>query len=205
MATPMSAALSAGASFTPSPVMATSSPCGLQRGHQAQLVLGAGAGDHIGALRRARRARRRRASRAPRRSARCSCRRGPAGAPMAAAVTAWSPVIITTRMPAPRHSATAAIASGRGGSIMPTRPSRVKPRRDVGSSPAPWCRAAARSAPAPARAGRQRPRRACAPPRPRASIGPPPASSTHSASTRLRRALEQHEGVAARGRGAASP
>jgi len=35
----------------------------------------------------------------------------PSLAPMACAVTAWSPVIITTRMPARRHPATASMAS----------------------------------------------------------------------------------------------
>ena len=41
MAMPMSAALSAGASFTPSPVMATISPLALSAAHEAQLLLGA--------------------------------------------------------------------------------------------------------------------------------------------------------------------
>ena len=40
IATPMSADLSAGASFTPSPVIATMSPVGLQRVDDPQLVLG---------------------------------------------------------------------------------------------------------------------------------------------------------------------
>ena len=38
---------------------------------------------------------------------------------MAAAVTAWSPVIIRTSMPALWHLAMAALASARGGSTMP--------------------------------------------------------------------------------------
>ena len=46
---------------------------------------------------------------------------------IAAAVAGWSPVIITGVIPAARHSATAAGASGRGGSIMPTTPSSVSP------------------------------------------------------------------------------
>ena len=46
---------------------------------------------------------------------------------MAEAVTTWSPVIITGLIPAFRQVATAAFASGRGGSIMPTRPKRVRP------------------------------------------------------------------------------
>ena len=52
-----------------------------------------------------------RASRAPRRSA--------------LAVSGWSPVIITARMPAASQVCTAARASARGGSIIATRPSSV--------------------------------------------------------------------------------
>ena len=45
---------------------------------------------------------------------------------MAAAVAAWSPVIITVRMPAAFAFAIARAASGRGGSIMPTNPLNVR-------------------------------------------------------------------------------
>ena len=45
---------------------------------------------------------------------------------MALAVTTWSPVIMTGLMPARRHCLTASRASGRGGSIMPTRPRKVR-------------------------------------------------------------------------------
>ena len=51
MATPMSACLSAGASLTPSPVIATTSPRRLERAHEPQLVLGGDAREH-GRLRR---------------------------------------------------------------------------------------------------------------------------------------------------------
>ena len=51
----------------------------------------------------------------------------PSCAAMALAVTPWSPVIMTTRMPAALHCATASIASWRGGSMMPTMPSSVSP------------------------------------------------------------------------------
>ena len=44
---------------------------------------------------------------------------------MDSAVSGWSPVIITTRMPARSQVSRAARASGRGGSDMPTRPSSV--------------------------------------------------------------------------------
>ena len=43
----------------------------------------------------------------------------PSSSAMAAAVVAWSPVIIRTWMPAEWHSAIAALASARGGSTMP--------------------------------------------------------------------------------------
>ena len=46
IATPMSASRSAGASFTPSPVIATTWPARLQRAGDAQLVLGCDPGDH---------------------------------------------------------------------------------------------------------------------------------------------------------------
>ena len=46
---------------------------------------------------------------------------------MARAVSAWSPVIIFTRMPAAWQASTAPMARGRGGSIMPTRPRKVRP------------------------------------------------------------------------------
>ena len=49
----------------------------------------------------------------------------PSSPAIAAAVVAWSPVIIRTRIPASRHSAIAVLASGRGGSTMPTMASRV--------------------------------------------------------------------------------
>ena len=46
---------------------------------------------------------------------------------MACAVTAWSPVIMRTWMPAACASAIAAFAAGRGGSTMPTSASIVSP------------------------------------------------------------------------------
>jgi hypothetical protein len=49
----------------------------------------------------------------------------PSSRAIAAAVSGWSPVIITTRTPAPSHVRTAGAASGRGGSIMATRPRNV--------------------------------------------------------------------------------
>jgi hypothetical protein len=99
IATPTSARFSAGASLTPSPVMATTAPVGLQRLDQAQLVLG---------LVRAKTSCLRAASRSASSSSRSSsapvitagARRRAELAAMARAVAAWSPVIILTRMPA---------------------------------------------------------------------------------------------------------
>ena len=45
---------------------------------------------------------------------------------IASAVTAWSPVIMRTWMPAAWAIAIAAFASARGGSTMPTRASSVR-------------------------------------------------------------------------------
>ena len=127
MAMPTSARFSAGASLTPSPVIATTCSCGLQRLDQPQLVLGRGAGEHVD-LRRARGAARRRPSpRSRPRSAPPPEVSSPSSSAIASAVSAWSPVIILTSMPARRQSATAAIASGRGGSMKPASPSSVRP------------------------------------------------------------------------------
>ena len=52
---------------------------------------------------------------------------------IAAAVSLWSPVIMTARMPALRHVATASFTAARGGSIIPTRPRKVSSRSE--SSP----------------------------------------------------------------------
>ena len=67
---------------------------------------------------------------------------------MCRAVNGWSPVIITGRIPAVLHTRTASWTSGRGGSIIPTRPTRISSRRSSPSRPgraplagaAPRCR-----------------------------------------------------------------
>ena len=125
MAMPTSAAFSAGASFTPSPVIATTSPACLSCCTRRSLWLG---------CRRAQRSvwRRRSLRRASSsdsisapvstsgRSLRPTCRA------MARAVAGWSPVIMITRMPACRHSASAAGTSSRGGSSRASRPRNWK-------------------------------------------------------------------------------
>ncbi|MBT9134298.1 MAG: hypothetical protein DDT38_01029 [Firmicutes bacterium] len=47
---------------------------------------------------------------------------------IANAVKAWSPVTIITLMPAILHFFSVALTSGRGGSCMPPRPAKVRPR-----------------------------------------------------------------------------
>ena len=125
MATPMSAFLSAGASFTPSPVMATMWPFMPQQVHEVDLVLGGDAGDDADVVQLPRAPRRRTS---PRNSAPVIARpRIPRSLAIASAVTAWSPVIMRTWMPALWASAIDTLAAGRGGSTMPTRASSVMP------------------------------------------------------------------------------
>ena len=124
MAIPMSAFLSAGASFTPSPVIATMSSSDLSVSTSRTLSSGvtraitpissiwAGASSSLMA-----------AHSAPV-IARPSMPSFPA---IAAAVTAWSPVIMRTWIPADFALAIAAFACGRGGSTIPTSASSVSP------------------------------------------------------------------------------
>src|SRR5918994_971475 len=59
----------------------------------------------------------------------------PSSVAMNAAVSGWSPVIITGRIPARLQVSTASLASGLAGSIIPTMPKKVK--LSSSSSPAP--------------------------------------------------------------------
>ena len=127
IATPMFASCSAGASFTPSPVIATTWP----RRRSATAMRSLSSGET-------------RATTTPSwstispsawssagRSALVRTgspsRRSPTSVAMAAAVSGWSPVIMARRTWARRQASTASCTSGRGGSSMPTRPSRVSP------------------------------------------------------------------------------
>ena len=125
MATPMWARFSAGASLTPSPVMATMSP----RWRRASTILSLCSGDTrantlTSPTASANSPGGSRSSSAPVRM------RSPAAIPSARAmypaVRGWSPVIMTGRMPAATQVATASRASGRGGSRMPTSPTKVR-------------------------------------------------------------------------------
>ena len=129
IATPMSACLSAGASLTPSPIMATISPRGLQRrGRSTQLVLGGDAAEG-GDIRPAGRARsRRRAFQLASVERRVrSAPSSPSSRPTASAVSRWSPVSITVRRPACRRRAIVSLTPGAGGSARPTNPRNISP------------------------------------------------------------------------------
>ena len=123
MATPMSACLSAAASLTASPVIATTSPdCCMSL---ARRSLSSGA------------TRPNTCSRGSRSitsvSDRC-CSSVPVITPgprpsssaIARAVTVWSPVIIRTSTPAPSAARTASLASVRSGSTIPTRATKTR-------------------------------------------------------------------------------
>ncbi len=128
MATPMSARFNAGASLTPSPVMATNCPLscraltifsfcsGATRAYTLMCSTFCSNSSSVSA-----------ASSLPVMASSRPSSVMPSLLAIARAVPGWSPVIITGRMPAAMHTATASFASSRGGSIMPIRPSRVSP------------------------------------------------------------------------------
>ena len=135
IAMPTLARVSAGASFTPSPVIATTSPCacsartmrilcsGLVRAYTSTSRTTALSWSCESA-----------SSSAPVSTAASSPSTRPISRAIAIAVPAWSPVIIFTRMPAAWQSAIASIASGRGGSRMPQTPRNSRPSRSSSST-----------------------------------------------------------------------
>ena len=127
IATPMSAFLSAGASLTPSPVIATTWRCACSAATTRSLCAGdTRAYTPILVTRRASSASSIASRSAPVTTSPAA--RMPSSRATARAVVGWSPVIITTEMPARSQVAIASRASGRGGSIMPTRPRNVRSR-----------------------------------------------------------------------------
>ncbi len=108
IAIPMSAFFSAGASFTPSPVMATMWPRRLM--YQADLLLGCGPGSPNPVDRAQRLLVRHRPELRPGDHLAVD----PSWSAMAAAVTAWSPVMMRTLIPAALAVAMDALAVGRG-------------------------------------------------------------------------------------------
>ena len=127
MATPMSADLTAGASFTPSPVMATMLPwrckdstilslcSGATRAYTDTSDVALSSAASSGSW----------SSWSPVRAL-PSLAMMPRSEAMRAAVSGWSPVIITVRMPARWASVTESRTSVRGGSIMPTMPFQMR-------------------------------------------------------------------------------
>jgi hypothetical protein len=133
MATPMSAALSAGASLTPSPVMATTWWDCLSSRTIRSLSSGAtrATTPMLGNSPRSW------SSLMAANSAPVMARPWmPSSPAIAAAVVAWSPVIIRTRIPASLHSAMAALASARGGSTIPAMANKVSSPTSPSRSPA---------------------------------------------------------------------
>jgi hypothetical protein len=124
MAMPMSALFSAGASFTPSPVIATM--CPFRFSDSTSRTLSSGATRAITPM--SSMALSSWSSDIALNSAPVIAFPGmPSSLAIAAAVTAWSPVIIRTCMPARCAVAIAAFAADRGGSTIPARASTVRP------------------------------------------------------------------------------
>src|SRR2546428_710852 len=141
IATPRSDLLSAGASFTPSPVIATMCPAFFQASTMRILCSGATrAYTRIRSTSRTNSASEGFSSSSPER-ARYPSSRIPISRATAIAVSLWSPVIITTRMPAFLQRRIASIASDRGASIMPASPRNVRSTSRVSSvsrGTSPW-------------------------------------------------------------------
>lgn len=136
MATPMSAARKAGASFTPSPVIATTWPCACRARTMRSFCSGAMRAkidtDFSWACSCA-------SSNAPicaPASTSVAC--NPAARAIARAVSGASPVIMTTRMPAAWHSRMACGTSSRSGSRKPNKPNQCKRGSSAASAAAPF-------------------------------------------------------------------
>ena len=127
MATPMLARRSAGASLTPSPVTATKCPADCAASTIASFCSGVTRANTLTLPM---------ASASCAGDASCTCEpcitsSGPAAIPsspaIASAVSGWSPVTMTTRMPASRQRRTAAATPSRSGSINPTSARNCRP------------------------------------------------------------------------------
>ena len=129
IATPMSACLSAGASFTPSPVIATTWPQACSACTRRSFCSGATrAKTAVRSAISGRSASAIFSSSWPDSATSCPFSAHPPSPiceATARAVMRWSPVIIFTAMPARWHRSTAVTASGRGGSIIPWIPRNV--------------------------------------------------------------------------------
>ncbi len=124
IAMPMSAFFRAGASFTPSPVIATMWPFFLRTSTRRTLCSGVTrAMTPTPSISRSASS----SLMAPNSAPVIARPSIPRSVAIACAVTAWSPVIIRTWMPAAFAVAIEAFAAGRGGSTMPTRVRSVRP------------------------------------------------------------------------------
>ena len=144
---PMSADLMAGASFTPSPVMAVTMLCARHALTILTLCSGCTLAYTEYVLTLLRSSSSDMSSRAAPSIASSALSMMPRSLPIATAVSSWSPVIMIGLMPASRHSATASLTSGLIGSIIPTRPIKMSScSRASGekSSGLLWCTLAAR-------------------------------------------------------------
>ena len=128
MATPMFASFRARASLIPSPVMATTSPRLFRACTSRCLWIGITRAKMLApATRRESSLSSRFSSSSPVTIWSSSCS-SPIDSAMLWAVRGWSPVIMITRIPASRHAARECFTSGRGGSLNPTRPRKVRSR-----------------------------------------------------------------------------
>ena len=128
MAMPMSACWSAGPSFTPSPVMATTWPRACRDRAIRSLSSGETRATTVPS----------RSSKAPRTSSSSGsslpsmtwapATQRPVWSAIARAVAGWSPVTMATLIPAPRHASRAAWVAGRGGSWRASTARRVRSR-----------------------------------------------------------------------------
>ena len=137
IATPMSACRSAGASLTPSPVIAVTAPPACSARTSRSLCSGATRANTAVAGTRSRRS----SSELAAISGPViggACPTMPSSRPIAAAVAAWSPVIILTAMPARWQAAMASTTSSRGGSISPTSPRRRRSWSSGASTGSSW-------------------------------------------------------------------
>mmetsp|Transcript_3527 Transcript_3527/g.6389 ORF Transcript_3527/g.6389 Transcript_3527/m.6389 type:complete len:254 (-) Transcript_3527:534-1295(-) len=126
MATPMLAALRAGASFTPSPVILVIWPSAWRAFTIRILFWGEARANTLRVNTHARiSASLMESSSGPVTASLNFSSTIPSMSPMAVAVSLWSPVIMATRTPAPWASLIACTHSGRGGSIMAQRPTMV--------------------------------------------------------------------------------
>ena len=136
MATPMSAALRAGASLTPSPVMATMWPSLFRL--RAMRILCSGltlANTRTSSMRSSSSSSVSSSTSAPSMTeAGVSSSMMPISLAMATAVILWSPVTMTERMPAPWAVLMARGTSSLAGSIIPIMPTNVRPDSTASTS-----------------------------------------------------------------------